>query len=473
MLFTSKIKMADDKLIQLDRKLLSLDLNALREFAFHAEIEEKAVEGKGKLGVIRAIRRKVEDSVESLSDDEQIGYVEGLIAHLGPPPLEGLEDQYGEEEAETKGDLKLLKKELVELESKQQAVEEKLAKIQKVKLTDPVKDEDSIKFPVKGVEQTIFRRDFKIQGVVGDPGQKDKLGYQALISQIESGLAKGYSDKEVVSAVVRAVQPGLQLRCYLENMTDLTLLRLRKIIRFHFHEKNATELYQLLTNIAQQPNEDAQSFLMRALTIRQKVISASKESDSGVKYDASSVQSLFLHALETGLADETIRAKIRPLTQNPKVADEDLIGAMSLAISAEAERSNKFSLNSKGKSAKVSVIEGATEVTTKKESQKDSQVLATLKAVQAELATMKSEVKTLREEANHQKTEAMVPGYPGSGTRAGPRPLGCQECRRKKEGDRCPHCYLCGGSNHIARYCQTKFRRYPGNAARLPPRDRE
>ena len=69
---------------------------------------------------------------------------------------------------------------------------------------------------------------------------------------------------------------------------------------------------------------------MRALTIRQKIISASKESDSGIKYDASSVQSLFLHAVETGLADETIRPKLRPLTQNPKVADEDLIEAMRL-----------------------------------------------------------------------------------------------------------------------------------------------
>ena len=87
-------------------------------------------------------------------------------------------------------------------------------------------------------------------------------------------------------------------------MTDLTLTRLRKILPFHFHEKNVTELYQLLTNIAQQPDEDPQSFLMRALTIRQKVISTSKEFDSGVKYDASLVQSLFLHALETGLADE-------------------------------------------------------------------------------------------------------------------------------------------------------------------------
>ena len=233
--------------------------------------------------------------------------------------------------------------------------------MQKEKLTGTVKEEETIKFPVKGVEQSIFRRDFKIQGVVGDPGQKEKLGYQALISQIEAGLTKGYSDKEVVSAVVRAVQPGLQLRSYLETMVDLTLPRLRKILRFHFHERNATELYQLLTNIAQQPNEDPQSFLMSALTVRQKIISASKESDSGIKYDASSVQSLFLHAVETGLADETIRAKIRPLTQNPKVADEDLIGAMSLAISAEAERSNKFNLTSKGKSVKVSTIESAAE----------------------------------------------------------------------------------------------------------------
>ena len=317
--------MAEEKLILLDRKILSLDLSRLCEFALHAKVEKSAIEGKRKLSVIRAIRRKIEDSVEDLSNDDQIEYVDGLIAHLGPPPLEGMEDNYGQEELENIGDLKKLKEELGTLEYKQQQAVEKLAKMQKEELTDSVKDDGTIKFPVKGVEQSIFRRDFKIQGVVGDPGQKDKLGYQALISQIESGLAKGYSDKEVVSAVVRAIQPGLQLRSYLENMTDLTLPRLRKILRFHFHEKNATELYQLLTNIAQLPNEDPQSFLMRALTIRQKIISASKESDSGVTYDTSSVQSLFLHALETGLADETIRTKIRPLIQHPKVADEDLI----------------------------------------------------------------------------------------------------------------------------------------------------
>ena len=466
-------KMAEESLILLDKKMLSMDLSALSEFALHVKVEKSIVEGKGKLSVIRSIRRKIEDSVDALTGDDQIDYVDGLMAQLGPPPLEGMEDKYGQEGLQNKSDLKKLKQELGDLESKQQLVEEKLAKMQKEKLTGTVKEEETIKFPVKGVEQSIFRRDFKIQGVVGDPGQKEKLGYQALISQIEAGLTKGYSDKEVVSAVVHAVQPGLQLRSYLETMVDVTPPRLRKILRFHFHERNATELYQLLTNIAQQPNEDPQSFLIRALTVRQKIISASKESDSGIKYDASSVQSLFLHAVETGLADETIHAKIRPLTQNSKVADEDLIGAMSLAISAEAERSNKFNLTSKGKSVKVSAIESAAESNTKKELQKDQQVLATLKAVQAELATMKAEVKNLREAASNQKADPMMPSHAGNGLRTGARPLGCQECRRKKEGDRCPHCYLCGGLYHIARYCQPRPRNYPGNAPRLCPWDRE
>ena len=134
-----------------------------------------------------------------------------------------MEDKYGQEGLQNKSDLKKLKQELGDLESKQQLVEEKLAKMQKEKLTGTVKEEETIKFPVKGVEQSIFCRDFKLQGVVGDPGQKEKLAYQALISQIEAGLTKGYSDKGVVSAVVRAVQPRLQLRSYLETMAGFSI----------------------------------------------------------------------------------------------------------------------------------------------------------------------------------------------------------------------------------------------------------
>ena len=55
-LFTSKVKMAEEKLILLDCKTLSLDLNALCEFAVQAKVEKLVVEGKGKLSVIRSIR---------------------------------------------------------------------------------------------------------------------------------------------------------------------------------------------------------------------------------------------------------------------------------------------------------------------------------------------------------------------------------------------------------------------------------
>ena len=100
-------------------------------------------------------------------------------------------------------------------------------------------------------------------------------------------------------------------------------------MRFHYHEKSATELYQIVANITQHPKEDPQSFLIRALTVRQKIIFASKESGSNITYNETSVQGLFLHVLETGLIDETIRAKMRPALKDPSVADEDLIEEMN------------------------------------------------------------------------------------------------------------------------------------------------
>jgi hypothetical protein len=184
--------------------------------------------------------------------------------------------------------------------SKKKEVKAKLGENETCKEAEVVEElQGVLKVPVAAIEKSFLHRDLKIQGVVGKPGQKDKLGYQSLISQIEGGLKKQYSEVEVVNAVIRAVQPGLQLRSYLESVYDLTLPKLRKILRFHYHEKIATELYQTLANITQLPKEDLQSFLIRALTVRQKIIFASKESGSNITYDESSVQGLFLHALET------------------------------------------------------------------------------------------------------------------------------------------------------------------------------
>ena len=80
------------------------------------------------------------------------------------------------------------------------------------------------------------------------------------------------------------------------------------------------------------------------------------------RYDEALVQGLFLHALETGLADETIRAKNRPLLKNISVADEDLIEAMSQAMSAESKRANRFNQGGRNKHAmRVSKVEVGSE----------------------------------------------------------------------------------------------------------------
>ena len=64
---------------------------------------------------------------------------------------------------------------------------------------------------------TLTRRDFKISGQIGEPGQKDKLSFSSLAHQIESGRLKGHMEQDLIEGVIRAVLPGSPLRSYLEG----------------------------------------------------------------------------------------------------------------------------------------------------------------------------------------------------------------------------------------------------------------
>ena len=122
----------------------------------------------------------------------------------------------------------------------------------------------SVSKPTTNDLKSVLRREFKINGQIGEPGQKDKLTFVSLVRQIESASSKGYSETEVIDGVIRAIIPSMQLRSYLETVSDMTLPKLRSILRSHFQEKSATELYQQLTTIVQSPEESPQSFLIRA-----------------------------------------------------------------------------------------------------------------------------------------------------------------------------------------------------------------
>lgn len=478
-------------MIELQSCIMGLNITGLKNFGIQMKwLNVETAEGKGKFELIKIIRIAFEDEA-SKCDGEGFTNLVVKIKSL-------LHEQTLDESNESSKETEKKKQELLELETQYEklsmAQEELKQKMQLLELAQKqpnssnkqtakpeAKTSPGSEVVPSSFNTSIFRRELKIQGQIGEPGQKDKLTYQSLISQIDAGLKKGYTETEVATAVIRSIQAGLQLRSYLEGLSGLTLPKLRKILRFHFQEKSATELYQLLANISQLPKEDPQSFLIRALTIRQKIVFASQESDSKIKYDGELVQGLFLHAVETGLADETIRAKIRPLLKNTSVADEDLIEAMSLAMSAESERANKFSQGRPTRpSTKVSKVDVGSSSESKETNQsnpQDNQILATLKAIRSELNSVQSEVASLQRKVddksvplNHAPTdEAEVNGATRNDTMFRPRnpfPRRCQSCVANNQVD-CSHCFKCGGLNHMARYCRS------GNGRRLPPRDRE
>lgn len=121
----------------------------------------------------------------------------------------------------------------------------------------------------------------------------------------------------------------------------MTLPMLRRILRSHYQEKNATEFYKQLTAESQRPKETPQSFLIRVLDLRQKILFASQEDESGLKYDPALVQNMFLHAVLTGLQNDRIQGDLQPYPTDPTVTDETLLEKLNVACSHEAERQSK------------------------------------------------------------------------------------------------------------------------------------
>ena len=267
------------------------------------------IEGKTRLAVAKHVVQRLEEEIGKLGDTEIVPYLGDLKQLLTEQPSVG-----------KKGEGKSGKPVISDVKPPQ---------------------EDSVQ---KLLATSALRRQFKISGQIGEPDQKDKISFSSLARQIQTGLAQGCVESEIVDGVIRSITPGMVLRSYLETHQDLTLDRLKKILRSHYGAKNTSELYQALASLCQSPKESPQAFLMNALDLRQQILFACGEEDDNT-YGSGHVQRLFLRSVETGLQDESIRAKILPFLKDPNVTDEVLIQQMSMASSAEKERDKKLKTN--------------------------------------------------------------------------------------------------------------------------------
>lgn len=374
-----------------------------------------------------------------------------------------------------------------------------------------------------------WNKEFKIAGQIGEPGQRDKLTFSSLAHQIEQGISKGFPEMEIVDAVIRAIAPGLQLRSYLEGKNNLTLPTLRRILRSHYQEKGATELYKQLTSEVQSNKETPQNFLIRALDLRQKILFASQEAESGLRYDPVLVQSMFLHTVLTGLQNDSIRSDLQPYLQQTATSDELLLEKLNIACANDAERQNKKKLFIQHRPTTVHSAQSNDTPAEKKiknpnlehTSKLQPDVLNELKEMRTEMAQLKNlgaEVAQIREsiqqpnpaqkqylattvaqeyspppQFQHSPQNCWPPPGPGrrgdtaqyqqrfAPQRQYPAPnharlrkcFGCQ----RSGSEYCTHCYRCGSSEHFLIGCRMRGARQdkdgPLNERGLPPRDRE
>lgn len=317
--------------------------------------------------------------------------------------------------------------------------------------TDTTDRKSPMTFDLNRATAVLAGREFKIYGQIGSPGQVDKLSFNSLARQIEDAQQKGHKEREIISAVTRSVSPGLPLRSYLEGRPAITLPQLRRVLRAHYKERDAIDLYQELAAACQQQKESAHEFFMRTMSLRQRVIFSSQEDQSPLKYDTELVQSTFMQSLKTGLTG-SLKGEMRQYLQDPDISDEELLEKLSLVVSLEEKRAEK-----RGPKPRINTV-SASEAEPKSPTAETDQI----KQLSAGVQELTACVASLREAM--QSPQSMPPRRQQE---KGRRERGCPSCREKGAGDECRHCYKCGGDNHIARGCRS------GNGPGLPQGDRK
>lgn len=483
--------------------LLELEHTHLVQVCQYLKCPEPAEGGfscKNRRALIRMAERKLEEMEESEEEDWVCDYLRELLSFM--EEMRGAQKQVNIDPDQSHlSDLKehyfLLQRSqeqaLRDLEEKMRRLSDRLTPLNhstpEARHTTP---------HVPPLPEVTLRREFRISGQIGEGGQKDKLSYTSLIHQMEAGLRKGHSEEEVMEAVIRAVTPGLHLRDMLEIKSNLTLSILKTILKGHFREDSASDLYHKLLNISQDPRESAQTFLFRAIELKEKLLWKSSGEDAEEHYSHDLIQRRFLRAIETGLLSDNIKFQVKPYLNDVTVSDETLIERTNEASSLEGERQQKLKKSAMAKSARVCELQtditGSTlgppevrEPTTLtsisnepspqpkkgKPANSESRVVThqMLEDLTAEVGEMKKVFLAAMETVMpHQQQRGELNSHPAPrGRYSGQtrqRSRGCIACEEAQRGEQCIHCFRCGETGHVSRGCR-RPRQMTGNESGL------
>ena len=336
-------------------------------------------------------------------------------------------------------------------------------------------------------------RELKIDGEIGVPSQKSKdkklLSYSSLAYQISNAVECDYKEPQICAAVIKAIQPDLSLRTYLESKGKLTLPIVNNALRAFYREKDATSVFNQMNNEVQKADEDELGFCMRLMGLRDKVLALSKL--EGVQYSMDLVQRQFQHSLEVGLKNEPVRSQLYSLLKTKNVDDDVLVERLSELVMNETEHSSK--VGSKTKKADVDSVTDP-ELASKLQTAEMLKEMRKLTAQVNQMSNLKTDFEKLKQMVVQQQWEecpreeapaaGQVNGAHGGGNNVGggnntdvvhtgqytrggyggrgrgrggarpytPRVLECRNCHQTGTSS-WDHCFVCCGQGHRSELC--------------------
>lgn len=341
--------------------------------------------------------------------------------------------------------------------------------------TVPARSTTSARDPVKGVRVStssyvsdqvvrltdvaslLTRREFKIHGgQLSDTGSE--ISYNSLCKQIDDGLKEGFSESEVIRTVIKVTKQG-NFREMLTNKDDLTVDELKRFLRSHIREKSSTELFHELSNAKQQDKETPQQFMYRIMGLKQRILSASQQSETEFSYDKRLVQGTFLHTLYQGLNEKNIhiRTDIKLYLRDLKATDDFLLEQITRSASEEADRLKRLGAVTKSKPVTVSSAQQGDN--RQADHAKLAEVNRDIQANQTAIMELTAQLSTLTQHLNKltTKTDSETPRdlrQPQISIQTGrtDNKGRCSQCVQQGNMS-CSHCFRCGQAGHRAVGC--------------------
>lgn len=319
---------------------------------------------------------------------------------------------------------------------------------------------------VTDVASLLPRREFKLHGgQICDAGCD--MSFNCLCKQIDEGLQEGFSESEVIRSVLKITKPGT-FKEMLVNKDDLTVDGLKKFLRSHIRDKNATELFQELTSARQNDKESPQQFLYRIMGLKQRLLFESQQPGVGFSYNKELIQGTFLHTLYQGLNEKNshVRHDLKAFLSDLKVSDDLLLEQITKSTAEEEGRVKRLGALSKHRPVANIVhiaqhsqneLDAQAKVDVELQANRDAikELTAQVSSLTKHLAQMSSSTETAKLRDCNMPTNLLQQQFETRGK--------CSDCVRRNNMN-CAHCFVCGQAGHRAIGCLQ--RKLSGNGKR-------